>query len=349
MRLNDSQRLILRLACFLPLVAAPAATNWIFTLPLVEHRVARDFDPIADALRAGKTVWTTDDLRTLKATCIRRMPKAADVLVLGGSRSLALPEEVFRPAATFNASVLTGELDDMVAMFEVSLEAGKIPRSVVLELNPALSLRERQEGLTALDVPLHRALARYHLAAPLRQMQDLFSIARFRANVRQLSAPEWGISDTSFRDRNRIFPDGSGSFGQHNVDPSPDELHEIVRFNLEHLDRPSLHWRTTSQPTGFAIKVLRAFLSDLQSRGIQVIALFAPVHPVAYRFYRERGGYDETWLRRELASRKIAIVGSYSPAAVKAVEADFYDDVHPKPGLLERLFRESQLTPGHPR
>jgi hypothetical protein len=195
-------------------------------------------------------------------------------------------------------------------------------------------------------VPLHRALARYGLAEPLQHMQEFLSIAQFRANVRRLSAPEWGISLASIRDRNRIGPDGSGTFGQHNVDPSPDELRDIVAFNLEHLDLPSRHWRTTSEPTGFAVRLLRAFLSDLQSRGIQVIALFAPVHPVAYRFYRERGGYDDTWLRRELVSRKIAIVGSYSPAAVNAVEADFYDDVHPRPGLLERLFRETLLTPG---
>jgi hypothetical protein len=65
------------------------------------------------------------------------------------------------------------------------------------------------------------------------------------------------------------------------------------------------------------------------------------VHPAAYDFYAKLGGYDETWIRREMASRSITVVGSYSPAVAKAAKADFFDDIHPRAAVVHRLFREA--------
>jgi hypothetical protein len=84
---SDLTRVLLRLACFLPLVAAPVLTNWICTKPAVERRVGRGLDGFVDTLIAGKTIWIHDDLRSLKAAWIARMPDPKDVLILGSSRA----------------------------------------------------------------------------------------------------------------------------------------------------------------------------------------------------------------------------------------------------------------------
>ena len=79
----------------------------------------------------------------------------------------------------------------------------------------------------------------------------------------------------------------------------------------------------------------------MRSRGIRVVVWLAPIHPAAYDFYAKLGGYDETWIRREMASRNITVVGSYSPAVVSATKADFFDDIHPRAGIVHRLFSEA--------
>src|SRR6266481_1308979 len=43
----------------------------------------------------------------------------------------------------------------------------------------------------------------------------------------------------------------------------------------------------------------------------------------------------------EMASRGITVVGSYSPAIARATKGDFFDDVHPRPAIVRRLFREA--------
>ena len=89
------------------------------------------------------------------------------------------------------------------------------------------------------------------------------------------------------------------------------------------------------------MKILRAFLDDLQSRGIRVVVLLAPVHPAAYGFYASQGGYDEAWIRREMAARDIKVAGSYSPSAAGATRADFFDGVDTRLPILHRLLSEA--------
>ncbi len=82
MRNPDAIRLILRIGCFLPLAAAPVVTNWICAQPPVQRRMAHDLDGVLDALSSGRSIWTNDDMRTLKAEWVVRMPAARHVLIL---------------------------------------------------------------------------------------------------------------------------------------------------------------------------------------------------------------------------------------------------------------------------
>ena len=115
-------------------------------------------------------------------------------------------------------------------------------------------------------------------------------------------------------------------------------------LSISHFDRGYVRWRTKSEPDAYDLRLFRRFLDDLQSRGIRVIVWLAPVHPAAYNFYAKLGGYDETWIRREMASRRITVVGSYSPAIARAAKADFFDDVHPRAAAVHRLFREAGVV-----
>jgi len=341
MRGSDAPRLLFRLACFLPLVAAPALTNWICTQAPVERWLGRGLDGSAVTLIAGKTIWINADLRPLKAAWIARMPVGKDILILGGSRALQISSEWFQPRSMFNAAVFGGDMRDMISIFQLCLETGKTPRVVVLELNPALTHEGDPGDVRALEPYFRHALARYRFSPPLRLLADLFSVPQFRVNLRRLQAPAWGFSIEPVPGANRMLPDGTAAYVSDQPNATPDEVEAAVVSIIRHFDREQVPWRTRSQPDEFDLQLFRRFLDDLQSRGIRVVVWLAPVHPAAYDFYARLGGYDETWIRREMASRGITVVGSDSPAMARATKADFFDDVHPRAAIVHRLFIEA--------
>jgi hypothetical protein len=83
----------------------------------------------------------------------------------------------------------------------------------------------------------------------------------------------------------------------------------------------------------------------MQSRGIRVTLVLPPVYPAAFDYFFRQGGYHEDWIRREAASRCIVVAGSFSPFAVHATRADFFDDVHTSPRLTRRLLAEAGVIP----
>jgi hypothetical protein len=103
----DATRMLLRLACFAPLAAAPVLTNWISTTPPVEHWMESSLGGFADTLIAGKPIWTSEDLRALKAAWIARMPAGKDVVILGLAAPCRFRRNGFSPGACLTAGSCT--------------------------------------------------------------------------------------------------------------------------------------------------------------------------------------------------------------------------------------------------
>jgi len=341
MRNSGAIRLILRIACFLPLAAAPALTNWICAQPPVQRRMLGDLNPIFDALASGKPIWTNDDMRVLKEGWIARMPAGKDVLILGSSRGMEIADAWFQPRSAFNASVLTGDILDMISIFEECVETAQIPREVVLELNPSLMRDVKSDDPGPFAPYFRRALERYRLLPSLRFFAGYYSFKQVRRNAERFLIPGQRYWTERIPNSYPVLPDGSAR-------PTPEKaMATLETFDPTpvskggHLANEIYHWRTTSQPGEWELNLFRRFLDDLQTRAIRITVLLAPVHPVAYDYYAKRGGYDETWIRREMASRKILVVGSYSPAITRAARSDFYDDVHPRAHVVRRLLTEA--------
>jgi hypothetical protein len=311
MQRNDAIRLLLRLMLFVPIAAMPVMLNW-------------------KALQPDSRVDT--GLRRLNAELIRKLRAKSEVLVLGGSRAMRISPEWFEPKTALNAAVLGGGMDDAIAIFELCLETAKTPDVVVLEVNPRL-VHESATGDWRTIVPLfNRALERYRLSRPLRwYYRDLASFVQFRPGLLAL------VQEALF-----FYRPG-------HMDLTPSQSDAQISRDLALLGGESLLWRTQSQPGEFELKLFHCFLDDLQSRHIRVVVFLAPVHPIAYDFYTKRGGYQESWIRREMISRGITVVGSYSPWNVGATRDDFFDGVHPRPGIVQRLLREAGVIAPWPQ
>jgi hypothetical protein len=335
-------RLILRLACFLPLPILLMLPFWIGTRPPVQQRLMRNFDGITKALISGQPVWVKGDLRPVKSAWMIRMPAAKEILIVGGSRAIRISADWFQPRSAYNAAFFDAGLEDIVSTVQLSLEIGKLPREVIYELNPTLARLGSQNAAGPLEAYFSHALIRYGLVPTREILHDLYSWQQLDWVIRPWQAPAWSVLHV-IKDSTLVLPDGTATYASENSNPTPEDVRASVVAMLGNPDASYLRRRTQPRPSEFNLKMFGRFLDDLQLRGIQVVVLLIPLNPIAYDFYTQRGGYDETWIRREMETRGIQIVGSYSPTLTHATEADFVDDVHARPALVSRLLREAGI------
>jgi hypothetical protein len=337
-------RLILRMACFLPLPILLLLPYWIGTRPAPQQGLIRNLDGITNALIFGKPVWVEQgDLRPVKSAWMMRMPAGKEVLIVGGSRAIRISGDWFRPRTAYNAAFFDAGLEDIVSVLQLCMETGKMPREIIFELNPTLTRLGKQNAAGPLEAYLSHALLRYRLLPTPEILHDLYAWQQLDWAVRPWQTPAWSVSRV-FTNSLLVLPDGTATLASENSDPAPQEVSATVATMLSHPDASYLRWRTQPGPSEFDLKMLGRFLDDLQHRGIQVVVLLIPLNPVAYDFYTQRGGYDETWIRREMDPRGIQVVGSYSPARTDATDADFVDDVHARPALVRRLLRDAGVV-----
>ena len=343
MRNPDATRFLFRLTGLLPLAAALVLIDWISFQPPVRHHFTATLEAAAHALVSGKTIWSSADTHDLKPVWIEHLSGPREVLVLGSSRLLQVPQEWFQPRGVLNAAMFAGDLADFVSIFQLCLETGKTPQLALLDLNPTLALEGKARVAPALAMHYRRALLRYGIFPPTF-LSGLFSLDGLRWDPKIfLPHPVWGISQEMVPDAYRMRPDGSTDWGLTESGGTPDEVERSVTVSMRRLDANYQHWRSTSRPGWFDLTIFRDFLDDLQTRHVRVVVMLVPVHPVAYDFYARQGGYDESWIRREMAARGIGVIGSYSPSVAKATRADFFDDVHAHASLIRRLLREGGI------
>jgi len=344
MRSYDATRFVVRLACFLPLMGGLLLIDWIGEQPPVRRRLIGALDAAADALVAGKTIWIRANMLDVKAVWIEHSPIQPEVIVLGSSRVTQIPQSWFGSRSLLNASSLAGDFLDAVATFEACLETGKTPRLVLLELNPSLASADKAQMAPALARYFERALLRFRIFPPVFFSGPL-TLEGIRWDPLLFSRHAvWKVSEQLAPGGVLLRPDGTSAWNATESQQTADEVEKTAISTMQHLDPQHRRWRMGSQPGWFNRSILQAFLDDLHARGVRVVVLLVPVHPVAFDYYRRQGGYDDAWIRNEMAGRGIAVVGSYSPAMVKATKEDFFDDVHVRPAVLHRLLREGGIV-----
>ncbi len=343
MRNSDVIRLLFRLACFLPSAGVLILMNWISAQPPVRGLFIRQLEFAADALISGKTIWCRADMHDLKPLWIERLHSREDIIVLGSSRLIEVPADWFRPRRMLNAAMFAGDFEDAVSVFRLCLETGKTPQLVLLDLNPGLNFDGKPRIAPALAPYFRRALLHYRIFPPIF-FTGLLTLDALRWDPRVvLEHPVWNVSEEPPSGAYRMRPDGTVALSSLQSGQTPDEVENAVITSMHRLDPEHAHWRATSKPGWFDWKILRAFLDDLQSRHIRVVVVLVPVHPAAFDYYGREGGYNESWIRREMAARGIKVIGSYSPSAAKATKADFFDDVHVHASLLHRLLSDGGI------
>ena len=98
-------------------------------------------------------------------------------------------------------------------------------------------------------------------------------------------------------------------------------------------------------PDAERLEILEKFLTYMQEKGINVILVLTPYHPLVYDNALEKADHYTGFFATEPAVHRIAdklgipVYGSYNPYAIpNTTGADFYDGIHVRGECIARYF-----------
>jgi hypothetical protein len=285
------------------------------------------------------------DERTLQEQMITNLPYRPDVVVIGSSRVMELGSDFFPGKKVLNCGVSHGNIYDLVAIAGLLDSAGKLPDTMVINVDPHLICEGGTTEWQTL-MPYYRHLAaKMHLPAPggqrslvLDKLTNLVSFEYFEKSLTFLSQHK----SKHFRDVGEKRPMISGRFSDGTICypasyANPDTIkvasdalvvggREIVTFDPAKAD------------------ILSKLVDYLQGRRIKVILVMLPYHREYFRAMDQRFGdvfssYD-SFYRQFARSKAIQIRGGFDAVGLGIPESEFYDPWHCSGEAIKKVYNQ---------
>ena len=316
---------------------------------------------VARLLSEGKNVANVTDYdeRLLQKFLVERLKHRRDVLVLGSSRSMNIGPDLF-PGATFiNASVSGASIEDYYAILQLYRERNLLPRLVILGVDPwVLNRNSEQTRWKSLEEEYHRSRPAISPAkAPsgpaddqrLSRLQQLVNIDYFRAALEASRRTDRGYYETKAveLDVNIRLADGTIAYRRDYAHRSPEEVAELARQQAARPPVYSLGGFRELDPE--YAKALEALIEQLHAEGVEVMLFLPPYQPDMYAALTRVGSPyrlvidAESYLHRFAEQYRLPVWGSYDPERTTCGRGDFYDEMHPRPACIAKLFAGMQM------
>lgn len=315
---------------------------------------------IAKLLSEGKNVAniTDYDERLVQKFFAERLHNHRDVLVLGSSRSMSLNPDLFPSMTFYNASVSGASLEDYYAILQVYEEHDLLPRLLVLGIDPWVFNRNSEQARwKSLEQEYRRSLYGINIKVPpsdvpsykrLHKLQQLVSFDYFRAalNAAHRTNRNYYATNATELDVNIRLADGTIAYAHDYAHRTSEEVARITHQQAARVPIYSLG-RFHELDSEY-IELLKAFIKHLHTKDIEVILYLPPYHPDMYASIVHEGSpYQavkdvEVYLRQFAAERNLQVWGSYDPNIIPCGRGDFYDEMHPKPSCITKLFKRVQ-------
>jgi len=298
------------------------------------------------------------DDRLLNEEVIRRLDVCPERVVLGSSRCMQLRSSFFPKERFLNNGMRRAVLEDQIAVWQLYRRKGWCPRRAMIGVDAWLldadywksywlSLRTAfQEIVDQWQLPWPCASAVGTLGSATGSRGGAPFVHPFRRKLAGLFA--WSgyfIFKTHEEGLFEYVRRGDGSVCYHAPfrDRSPETVAKLIRDSAQFPKHPV-------SPAMAAL--LSGFVDHLISDGVEVSFIIPPYHPAFMSLNgvnasgQRIAGHDEymATLRqvesiiRDLASRhNLKVIGSFDPKCANASEDEFYDWMHPKPEVFQRL------------
>ena len=288
-----------------------------------------------------------------------------DVIVLGSSRSIHLGSEFFPREAFFNSSVWGASLEDLIAIYGMYHNSGRIPGTVVIGLDPWILNRNsrqnrwysiRDEYYAAASLMAFNSKGNFKIGELLPQkLITLFSLDYFSDSLTVLKEfvrhpykargkPAAGVVNDE--EKNTVkYADGSFTDGKEDQKLTREESEKEMAKFVE--NKADFWFGGFLQLDPVLAKRFETFIRFMERDGARVIFFLPPFHPDAYRFLVSSENFSiipkvQEYFVRYAKSRNIPVYGSYDPLDYGLTWADFSDALHAKPAGLKRCFEKAK-------
>lgn len=324
---------------------------------------------IGRALAQGKGVVGASDFdeRLMQKAYVEASDLPDDVVILGSSRAMQIGARELgldgSDIRVHNASVSSASLDDLIALYGLYRARGRVPRQVILSLDPwmfnshvefvdYLSLSDSYlataRALSPMS-PQRRLRVRWNAGqAAFDRLSQAVSPSYFQAALDALRRRKplrfRVVEGASSDDDGVIRPDGTRLY------PLEDRSRgapEVERFAIQFgKTRPVYNLNGFDRPDPALSAKLEAFLALMTRDGAGVSIFLPPYHPAAWTEMR-RGGIDEkvasveALVRRLAGEKDLVVLGGYASAPP---DSSFFDGLHPRAETIGAMLSKADFN-----
>lgn len=329
----------------------------------------RDIEELAQYLCDGGVAagFTNMDERKLQRSIIRLQEEVPSVIAVGSSRIMfvhsRLTADHVGQGSFRNHGMSGGGLYDCIAILGAyAAYAEDLPDTVIIGADPWLfdgyepgdRFDEMADEIAYLEAciagetPDMKKSLWGMLKGGTEKLKQLFSLAYFQSSLNYLRAnggiPEklyYYVESEDATEGALRRADGSMRSSRDEMNISLEDVRAEVswRVNLKEINRTSYY---PDMDQGMQ-EDFEAFVSYLQSRGVEVIFFLSPFHPAFYRLFQEDEAYggviaSEAYLLEYARENSISVYGSYDPGLLGMTEESFMDGVHLRDREVENVF-----------
>lgn len=355
------KKLLLKLCLFLPVLMALGLINYcVDPANLFDGNHTRG---IVMHMVEGFNVAGLEnfDERLFQKLYISKVRDPKDIVVLGSSRAMMISEDFFPGKTFFNSSVSGASLEDQITIFSLYEDQELFPDTIILNLDPwNLDKNHNETRWKTLQTEYNRALAKFTEMDRLDRLKiffdfsdyekykEILSPSYFQASIQnlihQVEKPKIKYYPTLLKESNVLIKktDGSISYGEDyrlaDIDKIKDRVRNAIRKDIYTLE--NFHAIDPQLQATF-----EAFVSYMREKNVEVVFFLVPYQPDYHNFLISSGEYQithdvQTYYYSYAESQDIKIVGSYDPGDIPCSENEFYDQMHPKPECIQKIFAE---------
>lgn len=293
-------------------------------------------DEMVDILMENKFVTNISNYkeRIFQEKFIKKLKYTPEVVVLGSSRARTINTEMIGVRSLINNSVSGASIEDLIGIYQMYIENDRIPKKIILGIDPwTLNENNDQVRWKSISEYYYRFKKSEGTNARNPFLNELVSISYFQSSIKKIvkgnkiSSPTPTI--TKVNNTNTMLSDGSNVLSYSLMNISQEEVNEKVKT---YLNREQIYGlRGFNEISTKALVDLELFLTELESRQIDVVFYLSPYHPQVWRKIEK--GYKKVLLTESLIKgiaieKKISVKGSFNPLETNVNLGDFRDGMH---------------------
>jgi hypothetical protein len=283
---------------------------------------------------------------------VENSPIPIDMVVVGSSRGMGVRKRFIRTEKTFfNHSMTAATLEDLVAIIGLYLVQGRLPRTIILCLDPWMFKEKNNLTKWQSIVPYYKKILGEIYGKDIEinlnrrsKYQELINLEYTLANikgVKKRKSKKFYITKTMEVNNFVREPDGSIHFPHGTKGERSEGTQPLAQLGGRGLEQYSKDFYAILNQ-----RLFEDFVIYLRKQGSEVILYLPPIEPIAYEKIKERYYIVieiENYLRHFALKQNILLLGSYDPKKYNFLSSDFFDYLHGDEIVAKRIFEGHQL------